>query len=108
MSEASSKNLSETLFQNHKQAKETSSLTQYMPSSLELLDTRREQSSQAWYRNLRRLQWIWQGVDPVEQEEILARIASSKHSRTHDEWLDTVMGYRSGNWTYEWTRVGML
>lgn len=70
MSEASSKNLSETLFQNHKQAKETSSLTQYMPSSLELLDTRREQSSQAWYRNLRRLQWIWQGVDPVEQEEI--------------------------------------
>ncbi|HFF2788013.1 TPA: alpha/beta hydrolase, partial [Vibrio cholerae] len=26
MSEASSKNLSETLFQNHKQAKETSSL----------------------------------------------------------------------------------
>ncbi|HFF3149574.1 TPA: alpha/beta hydrolase, partial [Vibrio cholerae] len=27
MSEASSKNLSETLFQNHKQAKETSSLT---------------------------------------------------------------------------------
>ncbi|ELJ8385676.1 alpha/beta hydrolase, partial [Vibrio cholerae] len=51
MSEASSKNLSETLFQNHKQAKETSSLTQYMPSSVELLDTRREQSSQAWYRN---------------------------------------------------------
>lgn len=107
MSPAISKNLSETLFQNHKQAKETSALTQYMPSSLELLQAQREQSAHAWYRNLRRLQWAWQGVDPVEQEQILARIASSQHSRTHDQWLDTVMGYCSGNWTYEWTRVGM-
>ncbi|EKO3422913.1 esterase FrsA [Vibrio fluvialis] len=107
MSEEISKNLSETLFQKHKQAKETSSLTQYMPSSQDFLEQKKEQDGYAWYRNLRRLQWAWQGIGPVEQEEVLARIASSKHSRTEERWLDTVMGYRSGNWAYEWTKLGM-
>ncbi|ELV8764152.1 alpha/beta hydrolase, partial [Vibrio fluvialis] len=68
MSEEISKNLSETLFQKHKQAKETSSLTQYMPSSQDFLEQKKEQDGYAWYRNLRRLQWAWQGIDPVEQE----------------------------------------
>ena len=108
MSEEVSKNLSETLFTNHKQAKETSALTQYMPSSQSMLDEKREQDGFKWYRNLRRMQWAWQGVDPIEVEAVLAKIASSKQSRTHDEWLDTVMGYHSGNWTYEWTKLGML
>ena len=108
MSEEVSKNLSETLFTNHKQAKETSALTQYMPSSQSMLDEKREQDGFKWYRNLRRMQWAWQGLDPIEVEAVLAKIASSKHSRTHDEWLDTVMGYHSGNWTYEWTKLGML
>lgn len=107
MSEPKSKNLSETLFQKHKQAKETSALIRYMPSSQEVLDNKKQQEGYAWYRNLRRLQWIWQGIDPVEQEEVLAKIASSKHSRTHDDWLDTVMGYHGGNWSYEWTKLGM-
>ncbi|WP_394247876.1 esterase FrsA [Vibrio profundi] len=107
MSEETSKNLSETLFVKHKQAKETSMLTHYMPSSEELLDEKMKQDNHSWYRNLRRFQWIWQGVDPIEQEAVLARIASSTNSRTTDEWLDTVMGYRTGNWAYEWTRVGM-
>ncbi|CDT06306.1 putative alpha/beta-Hydrolase [Vibrio coralliirubri] len=102
-----SSNLSETLFVKHKQAKETSMLTQYMPSSEALLDEKREQQNSSWYRNLRRLQWVWQGVNPIEQEAVLARIASSDNSRTIDEWLDTVMGYRSGNWAYEWTKLGM-
>ncbi|AIS54022.1 hypothetical protein TW78_06240 [Vibrio coralliilyticus] len=108
MSEEVSKNLSETLFTNHKQARETSALTQYMPSSQSMLDEKREQDGFKWYRNLRRMQWAWQGLDPIEVEAVLAKIASSKHSRTHDEWLDTVMGYHSGNWTYEWTKLGML
>ncbi|MCC2523168.1 esterase FrsA [Vibrio coralliilyticus] len=108
MSEEVSKNLSETLFTNHKQARETSALTQYMPSSQLMLDEKREQDGFKWYRNLRRMQWAWQGLDPIEVEAVLAKIASSKHSRTHDEWLDTVMGYHSGNWTYEWTKLGML
>ncbi|MGF1752850.1 esterase FrsA [Vibrio makurazakiensis] len=107
MPEETSNNLSETLFVKHKQAKETSMLTHYMPTSEALLDEKREQDNQSWYRNLRRFQWIWQGVDPIEQEAVLSRIASSKNSRTTDEWLDTVMGYRSGNWAYEWTKLGM-
>ncbi|NAW58474.1 MULTISPECIES: esterase FrsA [unclassified Vibrio] len=108
MSEPTSKNLSETLFVKHKQAKETSALTQYMPSSQVALEEKQQQELHSWYRNLRRLQWVWQGIDPIEMESVLARIASSKHSRTRDEWLDTVMGYHGGNWTYEWTRLGML
>lgn len=102
-----SKNLSETLFVKHKQAKETSGLTQYMPSSLTFLEQKKEQEGYSWYRNIRRYQWIWQGIDPIEQEEVLAKIASSTHSRTTDDWLDTVIGYRPGNWAYEWTQLGM-
>ncbi|WP_261815805.1 esterase FrsA [Vibrio gallicus] len=104
MDDQKNKNLSETLFAKHHQAKETSSLVQYMPSSESILELRPEHK---WYRNLRRLQWIWQGVDAIEQEQILARIASSPNSRTNDDVLDTVLGFRKGNWAYEWTHVGM-
>lgn len=100
-------NLSETLFKKHRQARETSGLTNYMPSSQEFLAQRKLQEGYKWYRNLRRYQWIWQGVDPVEQEMVFARIASSQHSRSEDDWLDTVIGYRPGNWAYEWTALGM-
>ncbi|MGL6055635.1 MAG: alpha/beta hydrolase, partial [Vibrio metschnikovii] len=61
MSESSNINLSETLFQQHKEAKETSSLTQYMPSSSEFFEQKMEQDPFSWYRNLRRLQWAWLG-----------------------------------------------
>ncbi|WP_038174040.1 MULTISPECIES: esterase FrsA [Vibrio] len=108
MSEEVSKNLSETLFVKHKQAKETSALTQYMPTSQTFLEQKQQQDGYRWYRNLRRMQWAWQGLDPIEIESVLAKIAASKHSRTNEQWLDTVMGYHSGNWTYEWTKLGML
>ncbi len=101
------KNLSETLFKKNKQASETSDLTLYMPSSAEVLKQKRQQDGYAWYRHVRRLQWAWQGIDPIEQESVLAHIARSDASRTTDQWLDTVIGYRSGNWNYEWTRLGM-
>ncbi len=104
---SSSKNLSEKLFKKHRQAKETSGLVQYMPSSQDFLSTKKEQENSAWYRSIRRYHWIWQGIDPIEQEEVLAKIASSKHARTDEQWLDTVMGYHSGNWAYEWTQLGM-
>jgi esterase FrsA len=107
MSEDTSKNISETLFKKHTQAKETSGLTHYMPSSQQMLDEKQREQPTFWYRNLLRLQWVWQGVDPIEQEAVLAKIASSAHSRTSDDWLDTVMGYHGGNWNYEWTKLGM-
>ncbi|MHC6802599.1 esterase FrsA, partial [Vibrio antiquarius] len=59
------------------------------------------------YRHLRRLQWAWQGLSPIEMEGVLSKIASSSHSRTNDDWLDTVMGYHNGNWTFEWIKLGM-
>jgi esterase FrsA len=101
-----SANLSERLFANHRQAKETSTLTRYMPSSEQFIADKIAEPGNAWYRTLRRMQWAWQGIDPIDQEEVLARIASSKHSRTYDDLLDTVMGYHSGNWAYEWTKLG--
>ena len=76
MSEEVSKNLSETLFTNHKQAKETSSLTQYMPSSQKILDDKRENEGSKWYRNVNRMQWAWQGLDPIEADEVLVRFIS--------------------------------
>ncbi|MGX9417096.1 esterase FrsA [Vibrio sp. RC27] len=106
MKSSESANLSEKLFANHRQAKETSSLTQYMPSSAQFIADKIDDPNNSWYRTLSRMQWIWQGIDPIDQEEVLARIASSTHSRTHDAWLDTVMGYHSGNWAYEWTKLG--
>lgn len=106
MLEPSSKNLSEQLFAKHRQAKETSALVPYMPSSQTILDQQQQQQASSWYRSLCRLQWAWQGVNPIDMEGVLARIASSSHSRTHDNWLDTVMGYRRGNWAYEWTQLG--
>lgn len=107
MSEPSNKNLSEVLFAKHKQAKETSALTEYLPSSQTILEKKKVDSPAAWYRIVRRLQWVWQGVDPIDQEEVLAKIACSTNSRSCDELLDTVMGYHSGNWAYEWTKLGM-
>lgn len=107
MEKETSKNLSERIFKKHQQAKETSALTQYMPSSQPILENKIQQDGGAWYRSLRRVQWAWQGIDPIDQEEVYARIASSTHSRTRDEWLDTVMGYHSGNWSYEWIKLGM-
>ncbi|OIQ25775.1 esterase FrsA [uncultured Vibrio sp.] len=104
MSDQSDKNLSETLFVKHKQAKETSALTQYMPSNQSFIDEKTNTGS--WYRNLRKMQWAWQGINPIEQEAVLSRIASCEHSRTHDNWLDTVIGFRSGNWAYEWGKLG--
>ncbi len=81
-------------------------LTRYMPSSEELLDKKREEQNSSWYRNSRRLQWVWQGVNPIEQEAVLAR---TPHPiiLVPPRVLDTVMGYRSGNWAYEWTKLGM-
>lgn len=63
-------------------------------------------SEAGWYRILRRPQWIWQGIDPIEMEAIFSRMAHSDARRTSDDLLDTVIGYKPGNWVYEWSQVG--
>lgn len=104
MTQPESENLSVKLFKTNKQALETSCLVPYLPSSLEQISKNSERN---WYRELRRPQWIWQGVDPIELEGILSKMASSDKDRTKPEWLDTVTGYRAGNWAYEWINAGM-
>ena len=53
---------------------------------------------------LNRLLWSWRGLSPLEIGEVLARIAASRAERTSEAWLDTVIGYRGGNWIYEWSK----
>ncbi len=61
-----------------------------------------------WYRMLNRLMWIWRGVDAREILEVQARIVMSQAERTEPELYDTVVGYRNGNWIYEWSVQAML
>ncbi len=61
-----------------------------------------------WYRLLPRARWAWQGADPIESERVLSRIAASDQARTCDSRLDTVVGYKPGNWQYEWSQLGAV
>ncbi|MFP1763823.1 esterase FrsA [Lonsdalea quercina] len=101
-------NLSEKLFKPSFKHPETSTLiprahhsTSAMHSALEGSD------NSAWYRMINRLMWIWRGVAPLDIEEVLSRIAASTAQRSDDALLDTVIGYRGGNWIYEWVVQGM-
>ena len=96
MSKESTKNLSEQLFAPRQTSKETSTLSRIACSES-------SDKKLGWYRVLRRPQWIWQGVDPIEMEAIFSRIANVNSPRTQDHLLDTVIGYRPGNWIYEWS-----
>jgi len=64
-------------------------------------------SAPCWYRTINRLMWLWRGVNPLEVEEVLSRIAVSTAKRSDERLLDTVIGYRGGNWIYEWSQQGM-
>lgn len=110
MSAPSEKNLSETLFnkvQPHK-IRETSTISNSgapfpcEPQEQYLIDGL---CTASWFRILRRAFWIWQGANPIEVEEILARIATSDGERSNPRQLDTVQGFVPGNWSYEWSQL---
>ncbi|MGL5040901.1 MAG: esterase FrsA [Aeromonas sp.] len=102
-------NLTEQLFTRVKKVLETSEISN--TSAADQAEAGAEQMfidgamSKSWYRLLRRASWVWQGVDPIEMEQTLARIAMAKGERTHDCYLDTIKGYVPGNWIYEWSQV---
>lgn len=110
MSAPSETNLSETLFNKIKSHKvnETSTVSNSgdpfscEPQEQHLIDGL---CTPSWFRILRRAFWIWQGADPIEMEEVLARIATSDGERTNPRQLDTVQGFVPGNWCYEWSQV---
>ncbi|ENU0876048.1 alpha/beta hydrolase, partial [Serratia marcescens] len=102
-------NLSEILFKPKFKHPETSTLvlrarnnvSAAMHSALE------GDTTGSWYRMLNPLLWAWRGVSPIEIHEVLARIAASDAERSNPQRLDTVVGYRNGNWIYEWIHQGM-
>lgn len=103
-------NLSETLFKPRFKHPETSTLVrrshhQTAPVIQSALDGA---TVPHWYRMINRLLWVWRGVDAREILEVQARIAANSGERTHDYLYDTVIGYRGGNWIYEWSKQAMM
>ena len=97
-------NLSETLFKPRFKHPETSTLVRRFSAG-------KPQAMQSalsgnhvdhWYRLINRLMWIWRGVTPQEILDVQARIVMSEAERTDPELFDTVIGYRGGNWIFEW------
>ncbi|OON36438.1 fermentation/respiration switch protein [Izhakiella australiensis] len=101
-----SKNLSEELFKPRFKHPETSSLIrrQSHPHPGAIHTALDGENQHSWYRMINRLLWIWRGISPIELSEVLARIATSQEERTREHQLDTVIGYRNGNWIYEWSQ----
>ncbi|MCA6222875.1 esterase FrsA [Photorhabdus antumapuensis] len=104
------RNLSESLFKPRQKHQETSTLVKHryprlIAGNYSTLDGN---SHGSWYRMINRLMWIWRGVDPFEIEEVLCRIAMTNAQRSDDNLLDTVVGYRKGNWIFEWSHQAML
>ncbi|MDE9429986.1 esterase FrsA [Xenorhabdus bovienii] len=102
-------NLSESLFKPRLKQQETSTLVKYVrlqstaASDRILSGERREH----WYRMIDWLAWIWRGINPLEIQDVLSRIAVIDAERSDDHLLDTVIGYRKGNWAFEWTQQAM-
>lgn len=102
-------NLSEVLFKPSFKHPETSTLVKRVTqSSAEVHSSLDGETQSNWYRMINRPMWAWRGIDPIEVESVLSRIAVSDNRRTNEALLDTVVGYRGGNWIYEWAKEGML
>lgn len=104
-------NLSETLFKPRFKHPETSTLVHRARSHMTTSTVHSALDGETvpcWYRMINRLLWIWRGVDPRDILDVQARIACTQTERTNEEWLDTVIGYRGGNWNYEWSQQAML
>lgn len=106
-----SENLSEVLFAEKYNVQETSTLIANSGSkkNQKLHNVTMDGEEQAgWYRLIKVMQWAWQGIDLIDCYEILAKVSASSNLRSDDGLLDTVVGFRSGNWNYEWSKQGML
>lgn len=91
----SNSNLSETLFKPVLNSPETSTL-------IGRNNIKGKSVSGDWYRDIDKATWVWRGIDAIELSDVQARIVMSTNPRSNDQLLDTVIGYRSGNWIYEW------
>lgn len=98
-------NLSEQLFKPSFKYPETSTLIRRVPEFVH--DPHSSERPVRWYRLLTKTMWLWQGVSYTDIGETLSRIAISNNARTNEQLLDTVVGYGSGNWIYEWSKQAM-
>lgn len=95
-------NLSEQLFKPQVDYPETSSLIQRVDYNyINYRHTLDGENDRHWYRVLNRLLWHWRGLSLIEIEAVLARIAVSDKKKSNPQWFDTIKGYQSGNWIYE-------
>jgi len=106
-----SENLSKALFTPKFHVPETttlipnSSTKKHLKIGDHLMDG---EERKGWYRLLKFMHWSWQGLDLIECYDVLAHISASNNQRSDNELLDSVTGFRSGNWSYEWTQKAML
>ncbi len=103
-------NLSEKLFKPKLVQTETSTLVSYntpLGSQTSLPSALNGSQQAGWYRMINRPIWIWRGVDAMEIEDVLSRIAASTAKRSDPALLDTVIGNRRGNWCFEWSYQAM-
>lgn len=103
-------NLSEILFKPRFKHPETSTLVRRFnhgaqPAVQSALDGK---NVPHWYRMMNRLMWIWRGISPQEILDVQSRIVMSDAERTDPDLYDTVVGYRGGNWIFEWSKQAML
>ena len=103
-------NLSEVLFKPRFKHPETSTLVRRFTSGSQppVQSALDGANVPHWYRMVNRLMWVWRGVTPQEILEVQARIVMSTNERTDEDLFDTVVGYRGGNWIYEWSKQAMI
>lgn len=105
-----SENLSKVLFSHKFNVQETSTIIANSSNKKNHIanDVIMEGEQQdAWYRLLKFMLWSWQGLDIIDCYEVLAYISSSTNERSDEHILDSVTGFRPGNWNYEWTQKAM-
>ena len=102
-------NLSETLFKPRFKHPETSTLVRrvHHAPAPHIESTLEGKTVPHWYRMINRIMWVWRGVDPLEILDVQSRIVLSDAERTDPAQYDTVIGYRGGNWIYEWSKQAM-
>lgn len=94
-------NLSEKLFKPRVVYPETSTLINRVARESEYQAFSALRQRPGWYRTQMPLLWHYRGLPLLDVGSVLARIAACSKKRAYSHWLDTVIGYQSGNWNYE-------
>lgn len=92
-------NLSEQIFKPQYDYPETSTIIKRIDNnSVNSVDG---ESDSCWYRIVTPVLWYWRGLPKLEVEAVLSKIAVSTKPHANNKWLDSIAGYQSGNWIYE-------